>query len=66
VLEDAALLVNPETFLKCPGMKTLLLDDALRARPIQKGRNRLRNSRGSWRQIGWLRCIRRQKQQIEN
>jgi glycosyltransferase involved in cell wall biosynthesis len=38
VLEDAALLVNPENVFEIArGMKTLLLDDALRARLIQKG-----------------------------
>jgi hypothetical protein len=38
VLEDAALLVNPENVFEIArGMKTILLDEAVRQRLIEKG-----------------------------
>lgn len=48
VLEDAALLVNPENVFEIArGMKSILLDDAVRRRLIQKGSKQV--AKFSWR-----------------
>jgi len=48
VLEDAALLVNPENVFEIArGMKTILLDDAVRQRLIEKGVQQV--TKFSWR-----------------
>jgi glycosyltransferase involved in cell wall biosynthesis len=48
VLEDAALLVNPENVFEIArGMKTILLDGGMRARLIEKGAKQV--TKFSWR-----------------